>query len=91
MVEDELYQPSPKLVRTHIVPALQHLLGHAPLQGKSAIARFGADLESPSFPTTAEEIGAILRQRYLNRVKDVLVINLFKAIISAPFGAEQVK
>ena len=91
VVEDELYQPSPELVRTHIVHALQHLLVHAPLQGKSAIARFDADLVSPSFPTTAEEIGAFLRARYLDRAKDVLVINLLKAIISAPFGAEHVK
>ncbi len=91
VVEDELYQPSPELVRAHIVHALQHLLLHAPLQGKSAIARFDADLLSASFPATAEEISAFLRTRYLDRAKDVLVINLVKAIVSAPFGAEGAK
>ena len=91
VVEDELYQPSPELVRAHIVHALQHLLLHAPLQGKSAIARFDADLLSASFPATAEQISAFLRTRYLDRAKDVLVINLVKAIVSAPFGAEGAK
>lgn len=89
VVEDELFQPSPELVRAHIVHALQYLLIHAPLQGKSAIARFDADLLSPAFPATAEEVGAFLRTKYLNRAKDVLVVNLIKAITSAPFGAER--
>ncbi len=91
VVEDELYQPTPELVRAHIIHALQHLLVHAPLQGKSAIARFNSDLLSPSFPTTAEEIGIFMRSKYLDRAKDVLVVNLIKAIISAPFGDEREK
>ena len=91
VVTDELYQPSPELVRAHIVHALQHLLVHAPLQGKSAIRRFETDLLSPSFPVTAEEIGGFLRTRYLNRAKDVLVTNLLKAIFSAPFSSESAK
>ena len=88
VVEDQLYQPSPEQVRAHIVHALQYLLVHAPLQGKSAIARLFADLMRPSFPTTSEEISVFLRMRYLDRAKDVLVVNLVKAIISAPFGDE---
>ncbi|WP_210879913.1 hypothetical protein [Roseovarius autotrophicus] len=91
VVEDELFQPSPELVRAHIVHVLQHLLIHAPLQGKSAIARFDADLLGPAFPATAEDIGTFLRARYLDRAKDVLVVNLIKAIIAAPFGAERPK
>lgn len=91
VVEDQLYQPSPELVRAHIVHALQHLLVHAPLQGKSAIARFDADLLGPAFPATADEIGTFMRTKYLDRAKDVLVVNLIKAIISMPFGAERSK
>ena len=91
VVEDELFQPSQELVRAHIVHALQHLLIHAPLQGKSAIARFDADLLGPAFPATPEDIGAFLRARYLDRAKDVLVVNLIKAIFAAPFGAERQK
>ena len=91
VVQNELYEPSPELVRAHIVHALQFLLVHAPRQGKSAIARFDADLLSPSFPTTPREIGTFLRTRYLDRAKDVLVINLLKAILSAPFGSEKAR
>lgn len=91
VVEDQLYQPTPELVRAHIVHALQHLLVHAPLQGKSAIARFDADLMGPAFPATADEIGTFVRTKYLDRAKDVLVVNLIKAIISMPFGAERPK
>ena len=82
VVEDELFQPSPELVRAHIVHALQ---------GKSAIARFDADLLGPACPATPEDIGAFLRARYLDRAKDMLVVNLIKAIIAAPFGAERQK
>ncbi len=91
VVEDELFQPSPELIRAHIVHALQYLLIHAPLQGKSAIARIDADLLSPAFPATAEEIGAFVRTKYLDRAKHVLVVNLIKAITSAPFGGERAK
>ena len=91
VVEDQLYQPSPELVRAHIVHALQHLLVNAPLQGKAAIARFDADLQSPAFPVTADDIGTFMRSKYLDRAKDVLVVNLVKAIVSAPFGAERPK
>ena len=91
VVEDQLYQPSPELVRAHIVHALQHLLVHAPLQGKSAIARFDADLLGPAFPETADEIGAYMRTKYLDRAKEVLVVNLIKAMISMPFGSERHK
>lgn len=91
IVEDELYQPSLELVRSHIVHALQHLLIHAPLQGKSAIARFDVDVTSLSFPTNPNDIGAYIRARYLDRAKDVLVTNLIKAVISAPFGDERAR
>lgn len=91
VVEDQLYQPSLELVRAHIVHALQHLLVNAPLQGKSAIVRFNADLLSPAFPVAADDIGAFMRSKYLDRAKEVLVINLIKAIISMPFGAERAK
>ena len=91
VAQDELYRPSPELVRTHIVHALQHVLVHAPLQGRSAIDRFATDILSPSFPVAADEIGVFVRDRYLDRAKEVLVRNLLKAIFSAPFGAERTK
>ncbi|MER2515254.1 MAG: hypothetical protein ABTR92_02395 [Candidatus Accumulibacter phosphatis] len=91
IVEDELYQPTLELVRSHIVHALQYLLIHAPLQGKSAITRFDADIVSPSFPTICADIGTYIRAKYLDRAKDVLVTNLIKALLSAPFGDERAR
>lgn len=89
--EDALFQPTPELVRTHITHALKHLLINAPLQGKSAIERFHADLLSPSFPVDSDSIGSFVRTKYLDRAKDVMVVNLIKSLLIAPFGSESAK
>ena len=89
VVEDELYKPTPDLVRSHIVQALQYLLIHAPLQGKSAVGRFETDVLSTSFPVASADIGAFVRSRYLDRAKDVLVTNLIKWLIKSTFGADR--
>lgn len=86
--EDALFQPTPELVRTHITHALKHLLSNAPLQGKSAIERFHADLLSTSFPVDGDSIGTFVRAKYLDRAKDVMVVNLIKSLLSSPFGSE---
>jgi hypothetical protein len=91
VVEDTLYQPTPELVRAHIIHALQHLLVHAPLQGKSALVRFEADVLSSSFPASSQDIGIYIRAKYLDRAKDVLVVNLIKSLLVSPFGAERLK
>lgn len=85
ITEDELFQPSPDLVRSHLVHALQCLLIHAPLQGKSALNRFKADVLSPSFPSTQDGIRTFVFAKYLNRSKDALVANLIKVLLKAPF------
>jgi hypothetical protein len=89
--EDALFQPTPELVRAHITHALKHLLINAPLQGKSAIERFHSDLLSPSFPVDSDSIGTFVRAKYLDRAKDVMVVNLIKSLLSAPFGNESGK
>lgn len=89
VVEDELYKPTPDLVRSHIVHALQYLLIHAPLQGKSAVSRFEADILSTSFPVTGSDINGFIRAKYLDRAKDVLVINLIKWLIKSTFGTDR--
>ncbi|MBX6030771.1 hypothetical protein ISE67_08730 [Pseudomonas aeruginosa] len=86
--DDVLFQPTPELVRTHITHALKHLLINAPLQGKSAIERFHADLLSPSFPVDENGIATFIRAKYLDRAKDVMVANLIKSLLAAPFGGE---
>jgi len=91
VVEDELYKPAPDLVRSHIVHALLYLLIQAPLQGKSAVDRFEADVLSTSFPVASESISAFIRARYLDRAKDVLVTNLIKWLIKSTFGADRAR
>jgi len=89
--EDALFQPTPELVRTHITHALKYLLINAPRQGKSAIERFHADLLSPSFPVDGDSIGTFIRAKYLDCAKDVMVVNLIKSLLNAPFGSESAK
>ena len=79
ITEDDLFQPVPDLVRSHIVHALWCLLVHAPLQGKSALNRFRTDILSPSYPATREGIRLFVATKYLNRAKDALGSNLVKA------------
>lgn len=70
-----LFQPSPEVVRTHLVHAIRHLLQHPPVQGQSALARLKADLLQPSFPTEQAAVSEFLRHRYLLHVKDALLDN----------------
>lgn len=91
VVDDEIYRPSPELVRTHISHSLKYLLIHAPLQGKSALDRFQTDILSVSFPTSEIEIDKFIRTRYLDRAKDVLIINLIKWASKAIYGPDRNK
>jgi hypothetical protein len=50
--DDEAYEPTPELVRYHLRSALTHLLVHPPVQGKAALTRLFAAVESPLFPKT---------------------------------------
>lgn len=85
VTDDDFFQPVPDLVRTHIVHALRLLLIHAPLQGKSALARFRTDILSPSYPTNRDGIRVFVVTKYLGRAKDVLVTNLVKVLIKSLF------
>lgn len=71
--ETKLFVPEPELVRLHIVHAIQHLLRHQPVQGKSALARVKVDLLRSSFPTTQEGVEQFLRAKYLDRAKGSLI------------------
>jgi len=86
-----LFQPSPELVRSHLVHALQHLLINAPLQGKAALNRLEADILSLSYPTNTTEIGQYITDKYLSRAKDTLVRNIIKRLITLPFSADSPK
>lgn len=79
--EDFLFQPTPELVRTHIVHSIYHLLQRQPVQGQSAIERVILDIKSLSFPTDRENAYIYLFDKYLSRAKDALAKNLTVVLI----------
>lgn len=79
--EDYLFQPSPELVRTHLVHAILDLLQHPPIQGKAALDRLKNDLVQPSFPSTQATVSEFLDGRYLRHIKTGLIDNLITVFL----------
>lgn len=73
--EAELFEPSPELVRLHLVNAVNLVLSQEPLQGKAIFDLFDADVQSPGFPTTHARVLDYVEQRYLERVRAQSVRN----------------
>ncbi|MCR8959865.1 hypothetical protein M0765_019630 [Variovorax sp. S2] len=67
--EADLFEPSPELVRLHLVNAVDLVLSQEPLQGKAIFDLYDVDVQSPGFPTTHERILDYVEQRYLARVR----------------------
>lgn len=67
--EADLFEPSPELVRLHLVNAVDLVLSQEPLQGKAIFDLYDIDVQSPGFPTTHERILDYVEQRYLARVR----------------------
>lgn len=67
--EADLFEPSPELVRLHLVNAINLVLSQAPLQGKAISEKFDADIQSVGFPLDSFEIQNYVQQRYLNQTK----------------------
>lgn len=74
--EDTLFQPSPDLVRAHIVHVITHLLSQMPVQGRSAIERIRQDMLQASFPVDQPSISVFLNEKYLNRARNSLIQSL---------------
>ncbi|PWE78697.1 hypothetical protein XF30_20050 [Bradyrhizobium sp. SUTN9-2] len=67
--EAELFEPTPELVRLHLVNAVELVLSQEPLQGKAIFELYDVDVQSPGFPTAYERILDYVEQRYLARVR----------------------
>jgi hypothetical protein len=86
--EAELFEPSPELVRLHLVNAIDLVLAQGPLQGKAILEQFDLDVQSGGFPNDHAKILDYVKQRYLLRVRPknvqnfaiVLVKSLLKGI-----------
>jgi hypothetical protein len=79
--EEGLFQPTPELVRAHIVHVIRHLLQHYPVQGKNALNRIMDDIKRPSFPTELEDVYTFLHTKYLKRAKETLVKGLIVVLL----------
>lgn len=79
--EAELFEPSPELVRLHLVNAVDLVLSQEPLQGKAILDLFDADVQSPGFPTAHLRVLDYVEQRYLERVRAQNVRN-FGAVLA---------
>jgi hypothetical protein len=73
--EAELFEPSPELVRLHLVNAIDLVLAQEPLQGKAIFEQFDADVQSGGFPNVHARILDYVEQRYLARVRPKNVKN----------------
>ncbi len=79
--EDTLFTPSPELVRAHIAHAVQHLLAHPPVQGKSALQRLHRDLLGTCFPSDASRVETVMRDNYLHQTKDSVIVAVAKGLL----------
>lgn len=68
--EAELFEPSPELVRLHLVNSIDLVLSQEALQGKSIFELFDVDVQSSGFPKAHSNILAYVEQRYLQRVRE---------------------
>lgn len=67
--EAELFEPSPEMVRLHLVNVVDLVLSREPLQGKAIFDLYDVDVQSPGFPTAHARILDYVEQRYLERVR----------------------
>lgn len=81
IAEDLLFQPTPDLVRTHVVHAVIHLLSQEPVQGRKAINRLRDDLLRDSFPDDLESTTIFMNSKYLNRARPSLVESIIDVLM----------
>lgn len=67
--EAELFEPTPELVRLHLVNAIDLVLSQEPRQGKAIFELFAVDVQSKGFPTGHTRIMDYVEQRYLERIR----------------------
>lgn len=73
--EAELFEPSPELVRLHLVNVVDLVLSREPRQGKAIFDVFNVDVQSPGFPVEHSRILDYVEQRYLERVRTTNIHN----------------
>src|SRR5690606_568784 len=84
--ESDLYKPSAELARAHIVSAVDHVLRHPPAQGKFALDRMLAQVNSEYFSTKESDAIAAFSTGPLRRARDSLVRNFTIVLVKSAFG-----
>ena len=74
--EASLFEPIPELARLHLVNAIELVLSQQPLQGKTVLDQFSADIQSPGFPADAARIPDYVEQRYILHIRPHYIKNL---------------
>ncbi|MGW6309427.1 hypothetical protein ACWFRQ_35380 [Streptomyces niveus] len=77
---EDLFSPSPELVRAHLTTAVDVLLAHPAVTGRKALERFGRELASDSFPEDDARLNDHLRASYMDHGTKALKENLVKVI-----------
>jgi hypothetical protein len=70
---EDIFRPSAELARTHIVAAVNNMLGQAPVQGTTAASKIFAEVGSDYFPLDAFAAAEYLKHGPLGRAKNTLV------------------
>lgn len=87
---DEVFEPTPELVRVHLGTAVDAVLSKGPTPGKKAIERFRQEVDGTTFPNNIDDLCDYLRERYFERGKSSLRRGLaeliVKVAISPPDG-----
>ena len=78
-----LFSPTVETVRTHIVHAIQHMLGNQPVQGKAAIERTAKDIASLSFPRNQNDVDKFLNGSCLDNARESLVKSLTEILVKS--------
>lgn len=71
----DLFEPSPELVRLHLVNAINLVLSQTPLQGKAILERFSIDVQSLGFPRDDLKIRDYVLEQYLACTRPQNIIN----------------
>jgi hypothetical protein len=79
--EEKVFTPSAELARIHIYSAVTHLLQHPPVQGKFALNRLLAEVNSEYFPSDLEKAVLALSSGPLKKPRDSLVRNFALVIL----------
>ena len=71
---EELFQPTPELVRTHIAHAVIHLLQHSPLKGKRAIDSILREIKEGHLFQDRHRVFQHLQEEYLTANPDSSIV-----------------